>query len=98
MAEDSSDLELRGRLAGVLRVGSRAGGLVLAAGLAAFFAARPEADALLWLGLWLGVATPAARVAVAGWGWWRAGEQRYALVCAAVLALLAAAILLGISC
>ena len=96
MAEDDGDLELRGRLAAVLRAGSSAGGLLLAAGLAAALSGRRQADALLWLGLWLGVATPAARVAVAGWSWWRSGERRYASVCAAVLVLLAAAVLVGL--
>ncbi|MBI3299608.1 MAG: DUF1634 domain-containing protein [Elusimicrobia bacterium] len=91
----ADDRELRGRLAAVLRGGAAAGSLLLAAGLGASLLGRLEAGTLLALGLWSMVATPAARVAVAGWGWWRAGERRYASVCAAVLVLLAAAVRLG---
>lgn len=83
------DAALRGSVAGALRWGGTAGAALLAAGL---LAGSPR---LLWSGLWVTAATPAARVALAGWGWWRAGERLYAGLCAAVLALLAAAVTLG---
>jgi uncharacterized membrane protein len=52
--------------------------------------------AVLDLGLLILMATPAVRVAVLVVGWWMAGEKRFAVVAATVLALLAASFVLGL--
>jgi uncharacterized membrane protein len=57
---------------------------------------RGDGVALAELGLWVLVATPVLRVAVLLVGWAVAGEGRFAVVAAAVLALLAASAWLGL--
>ena len=52
--------------------------------------------AIVDLGLLILMATPAVRVGVLAIGWWLAGEKRFAIVAAAVLALLAASFALGL--
>jgi Protein of unknown function (DUF1634) len=55
-----------------------------------------DGGALAELGLWMLVATPGLRVAVLFVGWTVAGDGRFAIVAAAVLALLVASASLGL--
>jgi hypothetical protein len=58
-------------------------------------ALRGEGEALMTLGLLVLMATPVARVGVLAVGWAVEGERRLAAVAAAVLALLAVSLYLG---
>ena len=59
-------------------------------------ALRGDGVALIDLGLLVLIATPALRVVALGVGWLLEGERRFALVAAAVLALLALGMTLGL--
>jgi hypothetical protein len=54
-------------------------------------------DRVLLLGVLILALTPAAQVLVLVIGWWRMRDYRYAVVAAAVMALLAAAVVLGVA-
>jgi uncharacterized membrane protein len=58
-------------------------------------ALRP--DGFLWLGILGVIATPAARVVAALTGYARAGEQRMALVAAAILVVIAIGVVTGLA-
>lgn len=60
---------------------------------AALLAGGPQA--MIQAGLLLLLLTPVARVVAAGWAFLKEGERRYALVSAAVLALILAGLVLG---
>jgi uncharacterized membrane protein len=55
-----------------------------------------RAEGFLWLGVAVAIATPAARVAAALVGYARRGEQMMVVVAAAILAVIAVGVLLGV--
>lgn len=89
-----SEERLRGTVRWVLGGGVWLSGILMALGLSASWLGSPSAATLLEAGTAILIATPAARVAILAGSYARARDWRFFAICACVLVLMVASLLI----